>query len=101
MKRALYYILDAERHPVPAELFEWGEFFEHRDRRVDYTNLDNGVSISTVFLGINHRLFGNGPLFETMIFGGPHDQYTRRYSSWDDAAVGHERAVRLAQEAAP
>jgi len=36
-------------------------------------------------------------LFETMIFGGEHDQYQVRYSTWDDALNGHQFAVNLAQ----
>ena len=52
------------------------------------------AEISTVFLGINHQ-YGDGPpvLWETMIFGGSHDQDQWRYISEQDARVGHERVV--------
>lgn len=33
--------------------------------------------------------------FETMIFGGEHDQYQERYSTWDEAEAGHKRAIEL------
>jgi hypothetical protein len=95
-----FYILDEDNRPHPAELMEWGRFFNDIGRRrVAETLVDDGVRISTVFLGINHRLFGNGPplIFETMIFGGPLDGGMWRYSTWDDAEVGHEMAVKKAQ----
>jgi hypothetical protein len=36
---------------------------------------DGNIGISTVFLGLDHRHFGDGPplLFETMVFGGSRD----------------------------
>ena len=47
------------------------------------------VWISTVFLGLARR----GAYFETMVFGGPHDETTRQYSSWDEALAGHQALV--------
>ena len=32
-------------------------------------------------------------LFETMIFGGEHDQYQERYATREEAVEGHARAV--------
>jgi hypothetical protein len=59
------------------------------------TALESGVRISTVFLGIDHNHLRQGPpiLFETMIFGGPYDQYMDRYCTWAEAEAGHARAV--------
>ena len=57
---------------------------------------DGEISVSTVFLmGINHA-FGDEVepiLFETMIFGGPMDQYQTRYSTWEEAEAGHAEAL--------
>ena len=55
----------------------------------------NSISISTVFLGIDHSFgYGNTPiLFETMIFGGEHDEYQERYTTLAKAKKGHQRAV--------
>ena len=52
--------------------------------------------LSTVFLGIDHS-WDNGPpvLFETMVFGGNHDQYQERCSTWKQAEDMHERACAL------
>lgn len=56
----------------------------------------DGVRISTVFLSFDHG-FGAGPplLFETMIFGGEHDDYQERYSTRAEALAGHLRAVEM------
>ena len=58
----------------------------------------DGVTISTVFLGLDHA-WGDGPplLFETMIFGGSHDQYQERYSSKKEALAGHKQAVAMVE----
>lgn len=45
--------------------------------------------ISTVFLGTMHI----GGLFETMIFGGEHDQYQDRYYTKEAALEGHKKAI--------
>ena len=98
MKGPLYYILDAEKRPIPAaDVLEWGHFFNSPDRIVDNTEVGD-LRISTVFLGLDHRFFGDGPpiLFETMIFGGPLNMSQWRYASWDDAETGHKAAVRRA-----
>ena len=88
------YILDG-RTPKPATLEQWARWFETADRHVAKDQISD-VGISTVFLGINHR-FGDGPplLFETMIFGGPHDQHQTRAATWDEAAQQHADAVAM------
>ena len=91
------YILDANGDPVECDdLIKWGKALENETARcVDRTE-KNGVLVSTVFLGIDHS-FGNGEplLFETMIFGGPHDQFTDRYTTRADAQAGHKRACAM------
>jgi hypothetical protein len=50
--------------------------------------------ISTVFLRLNHGYTEDSPLwFETMIFGGEHDQFCDRYTTYDQAEAGHKRVV--------
>ena len=54
-------------------------------------------SVSTVFLGLNHA-FGDNEipiLFETMIFGGEHDQSQWRCSCYKDAEIQHQNALKL------
>lgn len=99
-----YYILDADNNVVEADLLTWARWFEDHptDRIVGWSQITSGCRVSTVFLGLDHRHFGEGPplIFETMIFGGPLDGETWRYASYDDAETGHKVAVRKAREAA-
>lgn len=64
--------------------------------RVDETNI-GPVSISTVFLGLDHRMGGAGPpvLYETMVFGGRLDQFQNRCCTWEEAEAMHADAVQL------
>lgn len=92
------YILNADHTLRPTDdLEEWAQAFGVTERRVARTEVAPGVVVSTVFLGIDHS-FGHGlPLvFETMIFGGKHDEDQWRYSAWEEAEAGHQRAVEAA-----
>lgn len=81
--------------PVPATLMEWAAWYEISDRHVAKASIGD-IEISTVFLGLNHEYEGGPPLiFETMIFGGPHDQYQERCSTWEQAEAMHAKAVEL------
>jgi hypothetical protein len=101
-RRSFWYVLDAENRTVAVDdLISWAHWAEAANRHVDWTQITSECEVSTVFLGFDHRHFGDGPpiLFETMIFGGPLDQSQWRYSSWDDAEAGHNAAVRKARAA--
>jgi len=82
-----------DRDGVPISMEQW-VFAMGKDRHVGFTNLGRNGHVSTVWLGLNHA-FGEGPplIFETMIFGGPLDEYQERYSTEEEARVGHEFAV--------
>ena len=90
-----HYILDGHK-PVLVDLMTWAHWFEKADRHVAQ-KIQGDVRVSTVFLGLDHQ-WGEGPpiLFETMIFGGKHDQYQKRYSTWNEAEQGHRVACKLA-----
>jgi hypothetical protein len=90
------YILDGKTVVECDDILKWGLWFEKADRRVAETEKD-GIRVSTVFLGIDYS-FGEGRplLFETMIFGGEHDEEQWRYSTWEEAEKGHEEACKLA-----
>lgn len=97
-----YYILDGKT-PVPtSDLHAWGRMFDDLEARRVARDEIGSVSVSTVFIGLNHR-FGDGPplLFETMIFGGEHDQYQDRCSTWAEAEAMHAKAVALVRGEAP
>lgn len=91
--RPYWYILDGHT-PIPAPDIETvGRFLAEAERQVARTRLTPEVEVSTVFLCLDHSL-GLEPdtpplLFETMVFGGTHDGFAVRYSTWDAAARGH------------
>lgn len=95
------YVLNDKKEPVLCEdLMEWAKWFETIDcRRVreDVIGWRRRARVSTVFLGLDHNFFEKGPplVFETMIFGGPHDGYQTRCSTWAEAEAMHEKAVKL------
>lgn len=91
------YILNENGDAVPCDsLRAWGQWFESADR-VLAKDESHGVRVSTVFLGLDHSFGDEVPiLWETMIFGGPLDQYQERHSSKSAALEGHERAKALA-----
>jgi hypothetical protein len=87
-----YYILNDNREAVPcANLEAWARGFDEARRRVGETFV-GPYRVSTVFLGINHRHFGDGPpiLFETMVFEGDDgDVDMDRCSTWAEAEAMH------------
>lgn len=114
------YILNKQGEPVPCEdVVTWGRAMAGK-RRVAYWETSAKrwedrislrdewrprrrvprVAVSTVFLGLDHRFFGEGPpiLYETMIFGGPNDGEQRRYATRDEALAGHKRMVLIADK---
>ncbi len=92
------YILDGHTPVVEPDLLTWGRWFNDGERRrVADSEPVKGVRVSTVFLGLDHSFGSEGPplLFETMIFGGEHNDYQDRYATWDEAVAGHAKAVAL------
>jgi hypothetical protein len=93
------YVLEADHSLRQVDdLAEWARAFEATERVVARTEIEPGILVSTVFLGIDHS-FGHGlPLvFETMIFRGGNGEEQWRYSTWEEAVAGHERAVAIAR----
>ena len=92
------FILDADgKTPIPADLMTWAKWCESNPAlKIVKQEEVHGVKVSTVFLSLDHS-FGHGPpvLWETMIFGGEHDEYQERYSTYDDAVAGHQKAVEM------
>lgn len=80
-------------------MITWARWLETADRHVAQDFLPGDVRVSIVFLGLDHGFDFKGPpiLFETMIFGGEHDQYQDRYATRDEALAGHAKALALAK----
>ena len=87
------YILDGKKAIECEDIVAWAKWFEKSDRHVAKETIGD-VSVSTVFLGVDHS-FGFGPpmLFETMVFGGALDQEQERCSTWGDAERMHSAMV--------
>ena len=82
-------------------LVKWPEYLawvkadpNHDKRRVAQDTVGEAW-VSTVFLTVDHNFGGRGApiLFETMLFGGQHDQSCWRYCTWEEAEAGHARVV--------
>lgn len=101
----LYYILDEEGNPVgiPSDdpsfyrdrIMDVESLLMDVERRIVAKTRHGGVLVSTVFLSIDHNYTDKGPpvLWETMVFGGRHNEECRRYTSREDAVQGHFEMV--------
>ena len=92
-----HYVLDGHQVKEEPDLITWAKWFESADsiRIVKKTDIDDGcrlIRVSTVFLGLDHSFSDDADpiLFETMVFGGEHDQSCQHYGTWDEAAAGHD-----------
>lgn len=89
-----YYILDGNKEVQECSSEEaWKSRKSINHRIVGRTQIGD-VRVSTVFLTFDHS-FDDGPpvLFETMIFGGDHDEYQERYHTYKEACEGHLKAI--------
>ena len=103
----MWYLLDENKEPYPVSLEESYQLFHDLDMKiVQQDKLDNGMFVSTVFLGLDHD-WSDDPdhvpvLFETMVFCSDDvDQiyeYQERYTSYADALAGHQRALDYANK---
>jgi hypothetical protein len=103
------YILDADFNPVPCDdLMVWAYWIETAERHLAHDRQEGAtgepITISTVFLGLDHGRAEQGPpiLWETLVFGGPLDGEGGRYTSKEDAWAGHQAMCqRVTQALAP
>jgi hypothetical protein len=96
-----HFILDEDGQPVPwateavEQLIGWALWMEQSPLCKLRETFVGDIRISTLFLGFTTVV--EGKLFETMIFGGRHDLWQRRYKTREEALKGHEEAVALCQ----
>lgn len=94
-QRSLWYKL-VDRKPVPCSIFESSAMFEDPGSNVvAQTELIPTISLSTVFLGLDHshRLHGPPLLFETMVFVNGEGADCVRHSTWEEAEAYHNFVV--------
>ena len=92
-----YSLIDKKAVPVATgEESNW-LCLSIEERRVAFTELQNGFRVSTVFVGLDHGLAAHGPplVFETIVFHADSmlDEDCKRYSTWKDAEAGHAAMV--------
>jgi len=91
---------------APMSVEEWSALFERRKEDMSpeswwrkETVLGSDVRVSTVWLGLDHSFLPGQHLYwETMVFGGDHDQDQWRYGSREEALDDHERIVSAVRE---
>lgn len=105
----MHYLLDKNKEPYKVSIEEYLEKLLEIDKHVAYDVVEdekgNEVRISTVFLAMDHGwgVRSNNRnykpvLWETMIFGGEHNDYQKRYSSHKSALIGHNKALQLVKQ---
>ncbi len=99
------YILDENKQAVlEPDLMKWAMWYETADRTVAITEVA-GVSVSTIFLGLDFNFVGGEPrLFETCIFTDtPAIKYLNgqlhRTKTWKEAEQMHKDALVCVQRA--
>lgn len=97
-----HYVLDEHGNPrQEPSVLAWADWVEssctNGARRVALTERD-GVSVSTVFLSVDHNFTGHGAplLWETWIDGGPLTGDLTRYATREEAVAGHALACERA-----
>lgn len=100
-----YYKLDENRNVVPCSIENWSSFIEnslHNNHRQVGDDIINGKRISTCFFGICFAFdekYNKPVAFETMVFDeNGHGIYQARYCIWEEAELGHERAMQWVRE---
>lgn len=93
------YILDGTIPVLEPDLNAWGRWNRTHSKFIAesvFGFLWWKVRVSTVFLGIDHSFTEGFPvLFETMVFGGKHDGFQERSSTWSGALRTHADACAL------
>jgi hypothetical protein len=81
---------------------EWARWFEDVSLRRVGDDTIGDARVSTVFLGVDYSFDGGPPvLWETVVFGGEHDDYGERYTSAADARAGHARICAMVRGEEP
>lgn len=99
--RPKWYILNEHGELVRVDVLTYEKWASrHHPCNVARTDLPNGITVSTIFLGLDHAIPGIDPepelLFETMAYdrvpGQSFYDEQWRYPDWPAAATGHQAA---------
>lgn len=91
-----YYTLNDDNIPVPSTFEGTMELWSNGEKRRVAKTVVGNATVSTVFLVINHSYNENSlpVLWETLVFGGQYDGDGERYTSYEDAVIGHSNWVK-------
>jgi len=92
VSRIGHYKLNGHEPVRVADLLEWAHWFETADRQVMRTDLIDGSTVSTVFLGLDHNFMQKGRpvLFESALWVDDEGwNVVGRYCTWAEAEAGH------------
>ena len=92
-----YYRLNNNLEPESISIMQYIQGKYKVSKQVALTTIaGRKIMVSTVFLSLNLNLLGKHPpiVFETMVFGGSMNREQRRYSTYEDALIGHKAMVR-------
>jgi hypothetical protein len=84
-----FYYLNPDKSYSPCDAVKWNSQLKTKDRKIDLDVL-NGFLISTVWIGLGHKLF------KTTVFDSPdalESIYSASYSTWDEAKAGHQKVI--------
>lgn len=91
--------LHFDRDGEPITLRQWAMLREAHDYAIIAQEYVGEAWVSTVWIGLDMGFFGGAPvIFETMIFGGEHDQSQYRYMTEESAERGHRRVVEALEQ---
>jgi len=91
-----FFKLVGRRVEPVEDMMEWAKIFEDGSKRAVANTKIGDVTVSTVFLGLNHAWEANPPqIFETMIFGGEFSDHQWRTTTYAEAEKRHSEAIRL------
>lgn len=92
----MIYKLDG-RDVVPLNADEMSADTYPLVKTIAYTDVSGGVYVSTIFFSCTARKdhLGRPLLFETMVLGGEHDEYTKKYATYEDAEKGHQQTIEM------
>lgn len=90
------------KHVDHMDWYLWFQDIRNRVVAQNHVADENGVNfVSTVFLGFNHGLGMKGyrpQYFETMVFGGKHNEIVARYETLKEATEGHAKILEIVEE---
>ena len=99
------YKLDENKNAIPCSTMEWGEQREEMRKNKTKHVADeviDGKRVSTVWVGLDHQWCDDAAplLYETMVFDNesPYEIYCDRYSKWQEAEEGHNKAVQWVKD---